>query len=278
MTKDFDFVVSAYVEFLHLTVVEEGTLSTDFVEMVAAPDLIDHRFAVLANTKGHAWLRIIEDTHAQRPSPLKSTGWIALEVLVEDVDTLARSLEGSPFKQLRPVANLEMSDLIRAVQIEGPAGEVLYLTQIKAEVPPFKLPLATCAVDHLFIPILASHDRQKTLEIYEDLSQTNGMSFDTKITVINQIYGYDLDQQHPVAVIQLAGNTLVEIDEIPSAEPPKRSQRRMPAGIAMISFAQAKLPQGNAPLFDVSGAAYAPKSKACVISGASGELIELVSV
>ena len=48
---------------------------------------------------------------------------------VDDVDALAAELASSPFRIIGGPADLSFSDQIRAMQVVGPAREVLYLTQ-----------------------------------------------------------------------------------------------------------------------------------------------------
>jgi len=275
VTCDLALVRDAYVEHLHLQVCEEGTVGKANASIWGSFALVDAPYCILANSLGEAWLRIVEDKEAVKPTPLKHTGWLSLEVLVADVDSLAASLEGSAFKVLRPVANLDMSDDIRAVQVKGPAGEVLYLTQIKAPVPPFELPTARCAVDHLFIPVLCSHDRRASLTFYEQIADHQGLSFDTKITVVNQAFGYDLDTKHPVATLQLSGETLIEIDQLSEATPRPCADGHLPAGIAMISFGIKQMQDLPVMMHHPEGVFYG-RRHACVIKGPSGELVELI--
>ena len=126
-----------------------------------------------------------------------------------------------------------MSDRIRACQALGPSGEVLYLTQVDGEVPPFELPRCEAPVDHLFIPVLSTPSRDDSLHEYSCLSGNSGLSFDTRITVINQARGFDLDQRHPVATLQLAGRALIEIDEIAETRPKNDG---VSSGMANVAF------------------------------------------
>jgi hypothetical protein len=252
LCRDLEQIVHAYTTFMHAHVHERGTVDAGQAKLWKMPELEGHAFAVLANAKGRPWLRILEDPDCTDKDSLKHTGWMALEILVQNVDELAEELKTSPFEILRPVANLDVSDDIRAVQVRGPCGEILYLTQIKGPVPPFELPRASCPVDHIFIPILCSHDRDKSLEFYSALSKNSGLKFDTKITVLNQAYGYDLERKHQVATLQLRDNTLIEIDQIDAAQTPKSGSI---SGILMLSFAH---------------------DQNRVLQGPSGEWVELV--
>ena len=66
---------------------------------------------------------------------LKVSGWNAAELIVEDVDGLAVQLENSPFKIIGSPADLSFTKNIRAMQVMGPANEILYLTQFKNNRP-----------------------------------------------------------------------------------------------------------------------------------------------
>lgn len=55
------------------------------------------------------------------------------------------------------------------MQVRGPSGEVLYLTEVKAEIPGFDLPFAGSFVDYPFIVILGGHSLE---EINSFISRT----------------------------------------------------------------------------------------------------------
>ena len=267
-------LVVDYCSYLHCNVLESGALPATLAEQWGCGSLAGARFWLLGNNQGRAWLRIIEDPAAQTAPPVQNSGWMALEILVEDVDSLAAALQGSHFEILRPPANLELSEDIRATQVLGPAGELLYLTQVKAEVPPFQLPRADCPVDHLFIPVLASGDRDTSLQDYEALARHKGMSFETRVTVLNQLRGYPMEQRHPLATLQLADATLIEIDQLRDLEPAATGLDSLGGGIAMVTFEIDRLPQ-HLPFERHEAAPYCGR-RSCVLRGSAGERIELV--
>lgn len=267
-------LVDDYCSYLHCHVLDSDALTEPLAEQWGCSSLAGARYWLLGNTEGRTWLRIVEDPAAQVAIPAQRPGWMALEVLVEDVDTLAATLAGSPFEILRPAANLELSENIRAAQILGPVGELLYLTQVKAEVPPFELPRASCPVDHLFIPILASGDRDASLRDYERLAGNKGLSFETRVTVLNQLRGYPMEQRHPLATLQLADATLIEIDQLQELQAADNRTETLGDGIAMITFEIDRLPEP----FPHQCHATAPYNgrRSCVLRGSAGERIELV--
>jgi len=233
LATDGDALVSAYTTWLHQEVAEAELLTADTAAAIGYPQLAGARSWLLCNSKGRRWLQVIEYRSALRRDSLHSYGWMALEVLVADVDQLAESLRASPFELLRPPADLDLSDRIRACQARGPCGEILYLTQIRGAVPPFELPQCEAPVDHLFIPVLASPSRERSLAQYSRIAGTGGLSFDTRITVLNQARGYALDRRHPVATLQLAGRCLLEIDEVADTA---ESAPGIYSGMACVAF------------------------------------------
>ncbi|MCF6220096.1 MAG: hypothetical protein L3J65_03200 [Robiginitomaculum sp.] len=268
LTRDLAACVSAYENFLHACVQRRAKISEAQAAFWGHPHLTGCAYVMLVNALNEPFLRIVEDPNCEEVDTLMHTGWMALEIVVKDVDAIATSLTNSPFEILRPVADLSISNQIRAVQVRGPAGEILYLTQIKGAVPPFELPMARCAVDKVFIPVLCTHDRKKTLAFYENLSGNSGLNFDTKITVINQAYGYDINRNHPVATLQLKDNSLIEIDQVDAAKP---SENRPASGIMMVTFAAHTLPKNGAVKDCPTGT-----KRSMVLRGIAGEVIELV--
>jgi len=176
------------------------------------------------------------------PRPTRfSHGWLALEVLVRDVDALAPKVAAAGFEIVGPPADLDVSPAIRAMQAIGPAGEMLYLTQVKAPVPPFDIPLSSALqqgvdIGPLFIAVLSTPSREAVLAACEPLAPKQVLRFDTKITVLNRALGRDIAHRWPVATAQWAGGCLFEIDEVvddgvcaaPMAD-------ALPAGLAWIT-------------------------------------------
>ena len=214
IASDGEAAVAAYTRWLHLHIVNAQELDADTAMAIGYADLAGEHSWLLANSAGRQWLQIVEHRAALPRDSLQSFGWMALEVLVENVDELATSLANSPFEILRPPADLDLSDKIRACQVRGPTGEVLYLTQVRGAVPPFELPSCEAPVDRVFIPVLSTPSRDESLAQYAAIAGNSGISFDTKITVLNQARDYELDRRHPVATLQLAGQSLIELDQI----------------------------------------------------------------
>ncbi len=205
------------------------------------PDLIGCTVTWLAAAGCAPLLRLIElPVASPRPTRL-SHGWLALEVLVRDVDALGQRLQGSGFDIVGAPADLAVSPAIRAMQVIGPAGEMLYLTQVKQAVPPFELPLSdelppTQDMGPLFIGVMSVPDREAALKACAVLAPRATLRFNTRVTVLSRALDRQLDHPWPVATLQWAGRSLFEIDEVlhPLVSSPAAGQP--PDGLAWLSM------------------------------------------
>ena len=279
VAKDLRATVQAYCDYLYTSVYEDTVISAAQAKLWGKPKLEGTAIVTLCSPSGFPWLRIISNPDVIPAKPFLELGWMALEVLVQDVDALHTRLQDSPFTIYRAPANLDVSEDIRAMQVIGPAGEVLYLTQVKADVPPFDLPRAQCAVDRLFIPVSSCLRRAAALKVYADLGAKRSWSFDTRLGSVNKAHGLTPELRHPVATVQLAGQCMVEIDQlgVATARPPAGGG--FPAGIAMVSFLVDSLEnirmQPISPMCKPGGKLYA-EQPVVACRGSGGELIELI--
>lgn len=276
-TDRIDTCVKAWCDHLYQSKALEERVSATQAEHWGLPALAGSRSVWLSNAAGEPWLRFIEDSSATPVDPFRHTGWLSLEINVLDVDALHQQLLDSPFRIIGHPADLDVSPHIRAMQLIGPAGEVLYLTEIKQAVAGFDLPSARSAVDRLFIPVLLVGDRDEALALYEQFPNTQGNRFDTRITVLNQAHDLTPETRHPVATIQLSGKSLIEIDELTGLTPRPIASCGLPVGISMIGFGvtEAYLEVGAIDNYTVEQEPYRGSS-ARLLQGNAGELIELV--
>lgn len=263
---------------LSMTLVKNGEVNQHLADFWHAPATAGANYAILASASDAAWIRLIEDPAAAKDfKPFETHGWLSLEVSVNDVDKLAVKLADSGFKIIGEPANLDVSDAIRAMQVQGPSGEILYLTEVKEEVPPFELPQAATEVDNLFIPVMITPSRDESADMFMQFEALEKFVFDTKITVINKAYGYEIERKHPVAVLQLAENSMIELDQIDTAVPRQRLDGHLSGGIAMVTFMTA----GDSPIAlqsaaDFGRSIYARK-QAGYRTGIAGEGVEVIS-
>ncbi|MQP76624.1 hypothetical protein CQ393_12055 [Stenotrophomonas sp. MYb238] len=269
LAPDLAAFCAAYTTQLAMAVQRQGTLDAADADTLDLPDLAGAPLAWLANSAGQPVLRVVEDRAAVVGEPMFRHGWLSLEVLVGDIDTLAAGLH-APFRVLGAPANLELSDAIRAAQVLGPAGELLYLTQVKAAVPPFDLPMTRDAVAVPFIGVTSTPDRGASHTAWTALLGATGWAFETKITVLNRAHGRPLEGRYPVAVVPMPGQCLVEIDQV---ELPSTPAQRA-AGLHSLCL---RLPAPDAAALHDAGWQVRPQPDGRhSLRGAAGEHVELI--
>lgn len=269
IAPDLQQVCDAYVAQLAMQVQQRATLSVEDAAVLQLQDLTGAASAWLANSAGEAVLRVIEDPDAIVAEPMFRHGWLSLEVLVGDIDALAAGLH-APFKVVGPAASLELSDAIRAAQVLGPCGELLYLTQIKAAVPPFDLPMTNAAVVNTFIGVMTTPDREASQRAWSALLRAKGWAFDTKITVLNRAYGRALEGRYPVAVVPMPGQCMVEIDQV---DLPASAKLRH-AGQYSLGL---RLPAVDAAVLAEAGWVVMDAGERRSLRGPAGEHVELLA-
>ena len=269
IAPDLAAFCQAWTAQLHLHENGRESLSADDAALLGLADQAGAPVAWLANSAGQRVLRVIEDPQAQVMEPMFRHGWLSLEVLVGDIDTLAAGLL-APFRVLGAPANLELSDAIRAAQVLGPAGELLYLTQIKDQVPPFDLPMTDQPLAATFIGVMTTPDRSASQTAWAALLGAPGWAFETKITVLNRAYGKPLEGRYPVAVVPMPGQCMVEIDQV---DLPPRPVGRL-AGVHSLAL---QLPAHDAAALEAAGWQRAASERTDGWVGPAGEHVQLLA-
>jgi catechol 2,3-dioxygenase-like lactoylglutathione lyase family enzyme len=281
-TPDLPAAIAAYQRYLGYRVVDDGALARDVARCWGRPQLAGQRCVLMEPESGsETYLRFVQGPAYVGYEPLACVGWNAAEIIVRDVDALAERLAGSPFRTIGPPANLSFSDKIRAMQVVGPAREVLYLTQIKEQLAAFDTPVAACDVDRVFIVILGGADLEALQDYYhQQFSLARAPAMPSVVSVISARYGLPRDYKHPIAALQVRGQCYVEADQMPAQVAPRPCDPgQLPPGIAMVSFEIERLPgdlsSALGPAVAVRALPYDGRTvRACV--GATGELIELI--
>ena len=147
------------------------------------------------------------------PAPFAAPGWSAMEVLVKDLDMLVEQLPAA-FTVLNPPAALSFSDQIRAMQVAGSAGELIYFTEVSGEVPGFALPTPTRQVNQCFVMINAVTDIQQSIAFYAELLQCDAPSpMPARVSILSRSNGLDEEHRHDIAPIALGPGQLFELDQ-----------------------------------------------------------------
>jgi len=282
---DLAAVEQAYVRDLEYRTVDEGVVGEALAESWGAPAMAGSDYLLMQPASGAGvYLRFIEDPSAAGWQPMATEGWNAVEMLVQDPEVLVRRLAYSPaFTIVGEPRYLTDRHNILALQALGPANELLYLTRIKdPEASAFDLGRAESWVDRVFIMVVGGRDLDALRGFYaERLGLPVSEPMPYRIGVLSRHYGLDPERKHRLAVAQLPGQFLLELDEYPPAARPRTTAPgRLPPGVAMVSFRAVAIPAEGlalrAPPVRIEAAPY-DGARTATLEGPAGELIELVA-
>jgi catechol 2,3-dioxygenase-like lactoylglutathione lyase family enzyme len=282
-TPDPAATAQAYCQWLDYVVADEGSIDADLAQLWGHPALAGRSSVLLhAPRSPDTLLRLVEvpalpATRVAQPGH----GWNAMEVLVRDPYSLADQLRGSPFKLLIPPRPLPFDAAIHAMQVVGPAGELLYLTALPADRTIMGLHAAQSRVDRPFIAILGCADIAAVLAFYAQALGTPTIgAAPTIVKVINHSFGLPDEHRIPLGIVKMARDSLIEVDQLPAAARPRPcGVGELPAGFAVVSFECTDLAAMSVPWLQaprvLSGLPYRGR-RAGLARGAAGELIELI--
>ncbi len=265
VTSDVVAMAQIYARFLGYRHDGFEHIETSVAAAWQAPMLAGARQVLLRPSSGtRRFIRFIESAEAPRYTPLRSHGWSAIEIVVQDLDRVAADFQASPFRVLGPPETLDLgfTDRIRAMQVAGPSGEVLYLTEISGPIPGFALPVAQSLVDGAFVAVLGASSLEASRLFYANLFATvPGPMLDARIGCLSTAHDLPSQTRYSLSTIALPDMCLIEIDAYPSgtASPPP-TPCGLAAGIAFVSF---------------DGL---PGEAAALLVGPDGERIEILSV
>ena len=212
-TSDLNRIVEVYEKFLKYRVTKTGQITPKESSAWNADLLTNTDYVVVQPEKSDDFsFRFIHQPDQSNYIAFESTGWNAAELIVEDVDELAVELENSPFKIIGAPADLSFTKDIRAMQVIGPANEILYLTQFKKNVPEFDSPKPRCSVDQTFIVILAG----KSLDEMQDYFHNNfGLAkatiIESRIRSISRGFNYPEDTKYKAAALALKDQSMIDL-------------------------------------------------------------------
>ena len=268
---DLGAVEHAYTEFLEYRVTERGEVSEQMAAAWQAPATAGTATLSLRPAASDDFeFRFVAAPACPGYVPLTTYGWNASEIMVQNVDAMAERVADSPFEIVGEPRNLSFSDDIRAMQLRGPADEIIYLTEFKKSVPGLTVPTARSAVDRTFIVILGGPDMDGLQSYYHDaFGIAKVPAVESRVTTLSKALNVSIETLYPIAALALQGESLIEVDEMPPQVGPRPCHDGyLPPGIAMVGFACDALPD----------AASTAAPGIAVMAGVTGELIELFEI
>jgi hypothetical protein len=281
-TPDLATSQRAYETWLGYRLLESASVTREEAQTWRTPAIIGHRYSLLAPPAcSRTLIRLVEQAAQPSFTCMKHYGWNAIEILVQNPYELARQLTGSPFRIAVPPRPLPFDVSIHAMQVWGPADELIYFTSLPTHKTILDLSGARTQVDRPFIAILGGAAAADMLDYYRIRLHTRVIAPQPVVVrIINETFA--LPQEHTISmgIVKLPKDYLIEVDEVPAtARERPVADGLLPPGIAMLTFAVADF-----GVFDVEWHAE-PRALASqpyagdrvgVTRGAAREWIELV--
>ena len=238
-TPDPDATAARYGEWLDYSVVERGVIDAGLATSWGCPASAGKRYVLAQPASGaDVYLRFAEGVGHPDYRPLRTYGWNAIEICVQDVLAVNDRMARSPFEIIGPPRELDGMPSIFPMQVKGPDQEIVYLTQIRGNLPAYDLPRAASLIDKLFILVMGCSDMRASIDWFE---HHVGLSFGREIeliyTMIAQAYGLPVDQKHTISTGVHERDVFLEFDQYPDAAIPRPGQPgELPPGIALCTL------------------------------------------
>lgn len=269
-----------YTEWLDYGVAEKGTVSEALAASWGAPASAGRPYVVLGPASGEdVYVRAVEIDPVAEFKTLTSHGWAAIEITVADVDAVMAKLEGSPFEVIGLPRALTADSPIRAMQVVGPAGEVIYLTGNTGDRAASNHPEPKTLIDRVFIMVLAGPDLSALKEFYLNafkLGDQGDLSF--PVQVLADAQGLPADHVYDLSVLVMSerGHKLELDGYAPQFGGRPGPADQLPPGVAMTTFEADSLDGLNVDFITPPAALYDSYVAATFI-GPAGERTELVA-
>lgn len=284
---DLDVLEAVYRDWLGYRVVERGMVDEALARSWGADASAGRPYIVMQPASGEqVFIRAVEIDEVAGYAPMMSAGWSALELLAQDPYELAEFLRGSPFEIIGGPEPIIAGSAIHAVQVLGPAGEVLYLTADTLDPEPAGLPMAQTRVDRIFIVVVAGASEEIIERFYVDrvgVADTRPVR-DYIIPVIARAQGLPEDHLYPLGFMTLVEHGhAIEIDRYPefAAGERPRNLGQLPPGTAMVSFVVESLEAVDVEFLSdpiTHGSVVYGGGRSAVFVGPAGELVELIEL
>ena len=217
--SDLNRTKSLYSEYFDYAVVEDGVISTELAESWQVPNSAGCAYAVMQPSSGaEIYLRFVEQPPVEGFKALRSYGWNAIEICVQDVMAVNARMLNSPFEIIGPPNKIPGLDAIHPMQVKGPDEEIVYLTQINDDLPEYNLPRAGSLIDKLFILVIGNSDMDRAAAWMQDKCGLSfGREMEIPYTMIAKAYGTPLDELHRICTLIHDKDVFLELDQYPDA-------------------------------------------------------------
>lgn len=281
-----DAALTAYRDLFGLIEVERAPVPADLAASWGCPANADAASALLQPTSGApCFIRLVEQPVPDAFVPTTTYGWASYEISVQQVFDWAERIAAvdAGVTIIGPPKEIPSLPFFVAMQMHGPGKEMLYFNEVRMDTPTTDLPKAASPVDHIFITILAAHDRVASVAWYRDvIGLDEADSYTLNYTMINKAFGLPDGTQSSLTMMQAGRMPIFEIDDYPpQATARPHDPGHLPPGNALVTMAvrsfEGLAVEWISPPVTRDGALYAGR-RAGTVRGPSGELLELVEL
>jgi catechol 2,3-dioxygenase-like lactoylglutathione lyase family enzyme len=228
-----------YADFMDYRVVESGRLDAGLAQSWGAAESAGAPYCVMKPASDTPiYLRLVQQKPHPDYVPLRTYGWAAIEICVEDVLAANDRMTKSPFDIIGPPREIEGLPAIYPMQVKGPDGEIVYLTQIRSDLPAYDLPRATAPIDRLFIFVLACSDMHASIRFaVEKLGLAFGRDMQIVYTMLANAFGTPHEKLYTISTVIHERDVFLEFDQYPpQATPRPQHAGLLPPGVAIGSL------------------------------------------
>jgi hypothetical protein len=272
-----------YVEWFNYRVVEEGIIGRDLACSWDSPRVEGHRYIVLQPESGTSvYLRLVAGDPVAGYEPLRTYGWAALEICVSDVLAVERRLRESPFRIIGPPREIDGLPTIYPMQVQGPDQEIVYLTQIRGDLPAYDLPRAASLVDNIFIMVLACSNLDASSEWFRrHVLLESGRKMDIVYSMLAKAFAAPPNTLYTINTLTHERDVFLELDQYPDTATTRPGYALdLPAGISLATLIHPQFDALPGPWIESprirSGVIYDGR-RSGTLRGLDGTLIEVVS-
>lgn len=245
IVADVDAAVERYARWLDYTLVEDALVPADLAEAWGAPASAGRRYAVLKPSSGSpVFLRFIEGDDVPDYLPIRTYGWAAIEICVQDVEAVnERMLASQLFDVIGPPKPLDGFPNVKPMQVRGPDKETVYLTEIRVDDPSSGLPQPQSLIDRPFILVLACPDLRATAQWMADvLALEVSDPVAIRYSMISLAFGLPSEDKHELVTAKWKGQVFLEADQYPEGTTVRPSHPgALPPGVSIVSMVHPEL-------------------------------------
>lgn len=282
---DLDATTARFANWLDYRVVDHGRVPVDLAAAWGASASAGRRYAVMQPLSGaEVFLRFITGDAVPDYLPIRSLGWAAIEICVQDVLAVNDRMmtPGSPYPVIGPPTRIAGIDTIFPMQVRGPEQETLYFTEITTDDPQSGLPRARSLIDKLFILVLACADMRATVDWFAStlrLNMTDPIAI--RYSMISKAFDLPITDLHEIVTAKWDGDVFLEFDQYPAAATVRPSHPgALPPGVSICTMLHPALASLTLDWFSApvvrEGPLYGGRAVG-VVKTPEGALLELVA-